>query len=72
MNDSMATETQIRKEIMSLPPKRRAELLHWLIEIDRRDWDHELEQDFSGKGQGMPLLNQVKEDFRAGRCTRWK
>jgi len=72
INDSMATESQIRKEIMSLPVNRRSQLLQWLIKMDKRDWDHELEEDFSGKGPGVPLLDQVKEDFRGGRCNRWK
>ena len=71
-NNSMAKESQIRKEIMSLPANRRGQLLHWLIEMDKRDWDRELEEDFSGKGPGVPLLDLVKEDFRAGRCNRWK
>ena len=72
MSESMATETQIRKEIMSLPPDKRGQLLRWLIDMDKHDWDRELEADFSGEGQGVPLLNQVKEDFRSGRCERWK
>lgn len=72
MNDSMVTESQIRKEIMSLPPDKRGQLLQWLIEMDKRNWDHELEEDFSGEGPGVPLLDQVKKDFRAGQCNRWK
>jgi len=72
VNDSIATETQIRKQIMSLPPDRRGQLLHWLIKMDKRDWDQQLEEDFSGDGPGMTLLHQVKEDFRTGRCERWK
>ncbi len=72
MTDSIGTETQIKKEIMSLPPGKRGQLLQWLIDMDRRDWDRELEEDFSGEGQGVALLRQVKEDFRAGRCNRWK
>jgi hypothetical protein len=70
MNDSMATENQIRKDIMSLPSNRRGQLLYWFIEMDKRDWDHELEEDFSGTGQGAKLLDQVKDDFRTGRCNR--
>jgi len=72
MNASIATETQIRKDIMSLPPDKRGQLLQWLIDMDKRDWDRELEGDFSGQGQGVRLLHQVKEDFRSGRCERWK
>ena len=72
MNDSIVAENQIRKEIMSLPPNRRGELLCWLIEMDKRDWDRELEEDFSSNGPGVPLLDRVKADFRAGRCNRWE
>ena len=72
MNDYMVTENKIRNDIMSLPPNKRDQLLQWLVEMENRDWDHELEEDFSGKGAGVALLSQVKEDFRAGRCKRWK
>ena len=72
MTDSMATETQIRKEIMSLPPDKGGQLLQWLIDMDKRDWDREIEEDFSGQGQGVRLLHQVREDFRAGRCMQWE
>lgn len=72
MNDSIATETQIKKEIMSLPLDKRGQLLQWLIDMDKRDWDRQLEEDFSGEGEGVSLLHQVKEDFRSGRCERWE
>ncbi|MCF8037798.1 MAG: hypothetical protein K9K79_00635 [Desulfohalobiaceae bacterium] len=72
MNDSIATETQIKKEIMSLPLDKRGQLLQWLIDMDKRDWDLQLEEDFSGEGEGVSLLHQVKEDFRSGRCERWE
>ncbi len=72
MNDSQIKVDRIREDIMSLPPSRRGHLLQWLIEMDKREWDHELEEDFSDNGPGMPLLEQVKKDFRAGRCAQWK
>jgi hypothetical protein len=62
------TEARIREEIMALAPNRRSQLLRWLIEMDRRDWDRQLEEDFSDHGPGAALLNEVQEDFRAGRC----
>ena len=55
MNNSTVTESQIRQEIMSLPAKSRSQLLQWLIEMDKRDWDQELEGDFSGNGFGDAL-----------------
>ena len=65
LNDSMLQEERIREEIMSLPANKRGQLLHWLVEMDKRDWDHELKTDFSGEGPGVPLLDQVKKDFRS-------
>ena len=72
MNDSMVAENKIRDDIMSLPPNKRGQLIQWLIEMDKNDWDHELEEDFSGKGPGIDLLDRVKKDFRVGTCKRWK
>jgi len=72
MNDFITRETQIKKEIMSLPSDKRGQLLQWLIDMDKRDWDRQLEDDFSGDGAGVSLLHQVKEEFRSGKCDRWK
>ena len=47
---------------MFLPLDRRGQLLHWLIEMDKRDWDYGLEEKFSGKSPDVPLLDQVKEE----------
>ncbi|MCP4578403.1 MAG: hypothetical protein GY846_19190 [Deltaproteobacteria bacterium] len=69
-NESTVIENRIRNDIMALPANRRGQLLLWLIEMDKRDWDNELEIDFSGKGSGVAFLDQVKEDFRSGRCNR--
>ena len=49
--------TKIMSGGQTVPLDRRGQLLQWLIEMDKRDWDNELEEDFSGKGLGVPLLN---------------
>ena len=72
MNDFMVAENKIRDDIMSLPPNRRGQLLQWLIEMDKNEWDHELEEDFSGNGPGIALLDRVRKDFQDGTCKRWK
>jgi len=72
INDSKNTEARIREDIMALAPSRRSQMLRWLVEMDRRDWDHQLEEDFSDNGPGAALLRQVQADFRAGHCKKWK
>jgi hypothetical protein len=71
MEKTSATREQIQEAILSLPGDERASLLKWLVEMDRLVWDGEIEKDFSESGAGAALLEQVKKDFIAGRCTRW-
>jgi len=44
--------------------------LGWLADRDRRQWDSEIERDFSPDGAGMELLNQVKAQIRRGESVR--
>ncbi len=39
ISEPSSTEARIQEEIMALPPSRRSQLLRWLIEMDRRDWE---------------------------------
>lgn len=71
-NESNSVEARIQEEIMALAPSRRSQLLRWLIEMDKRDWDRQLEEDFADTGAGAALLREVQEDFQAGRCKPWK
>ena len=69
-NESNDAEARIREEIMALPPRRRSQLLRWFIEMDRSDWDRQIEADFSDDGPGGTLLREVQTDFRA--TEDWK
>jgi hypothetical protein len=40
--------------------------LDWLAERDRREWDAQIERDFSPGGAGMNLLDQVGSRVRRG------
>ena len=71
MDKMPATREQIQEAILSLPGSERASLLKWLVETDRLVWDNEIEEDFSEGSAGASLLERVKKDFRAGRCTKW-
>jgi hypothetical protein len=72
MDKEAATTEQIQAAILSLPGEERASLLKWLLEGDKLMWDHEIERDFSLGGSGALLLDQVKKDYRAGRCLKWE
>lgn len=71
MDKTPATMEQIQEAILSLPGNERASLLQWLVEMDRLVWDREIEEDFSEGGAGVALIERVKKDFIAGRCSRW-
>ncbi len=71
MDKKPATKEQIQEAILSLPGNDRASLLKWLVDMDRAVWGDEIERDFSEGGAGTALLDRVKKDFVAGRCTKW-
>jgi hypothetical protein len=50
----------------SLSPEQQMTLLDWLAERDRREWDAQIERDFSPGGAGMDLLDQVRSRVRRG------
>jgi len=58
--------TEIQRAIEALPAEQQASLAVWLSERDRRQWDLELDQDFSSGGAGMALLDGVREQVRRG------
>ena len=51
---------EIQHAVETLPAEQQTALLDWLAERDRREWDSQIERDFSPDGAGMDLLNQVK------------
>jgi hypothetical protein len=57
---------ELQHAIEALPAEQQASLAAWLAERDRRQWDLELEQDFSQGGAGMTLLDRVKAQVGRG------
>ena len=57
---------EIQHAIEALPPEQQTTLLNWLGERDRREWDAQIERDFSRGGAGMDLLDQVRAKVRRG------
>ena len=51
-------------------PERRA-LAEWLIELEERAWDAEIERDFSpGGGRGHTLIQEIDREIESGKFTR--
>jgi len=60
---------EIQHAIETLPAEQRMALLDWLAERDRREWDSQIEREFSPDGAGMHLLDQVKARVRRGESS---
>ena len=57
---------EIQHAIEALSPEQQMTLLDWLAERDRREWDAQIERDFSPGGAGMSLLDRVRGEVRRG------
>jgi len=57
---------ELQQAIEALPVEQQASLAAWLAERDRRQWDLEVEQDFSPGGAGMSLLDHVRAQADLG------
>jgi len=57
----------LKEQIEHLPEQQQRDLLRWLDERDRDQWDAEMERDFAPEGPAPFLLEEAKADFEAGR-----
>jgi hypothetical protein len=58
--------TELQHAIEALPADQQSSLAAWLSERDRRQWDVEIEQDFSPGGAGIALLDRVRAQVGRG------
>jgi hypothetical protein len=57
----------LKEQIEHLPEQQQHDLLRWLDERDRTQWDAEMERDFAPDGAAAFLLEEAMADFEAGR-----
>ena len=57
---------ELQQAIEAPPPEQQASLAVWIAERDRRQWDLEVERDFSTEGAGMSLLDHVRAQVDLG------
>jgi hypothetical protein len=64
----MSTVKEIQDAIGQLSVPDQVALRDWFAERDAVEWDRELESDVAA-GRLDWLLNEARNDLRAGRCT---
>lgn len=57
---------EIQHAIETLSTEQQTALLDWLADRDHREWDAQIERDFSPGGSGMDLLDRVRAQVRGG------
>ena len=67
----MATIEKIQEEILSLSDSEKLKLSKWIADLEASVWDQEIESDFTQGGRGQALLDRVKSDYSAGKCSKW-
>jgi hypothetical protein len=67
VND-MSTVREIEDAVRQLSEEDRAAFRAWFAEFDAGQWDRQLEADVAA-GRLDWLINEAREDLRAGRCT---
>ena len=63
----MNTLQKIEQDIETLPANQVAELQVWLDDYNASLWDRQIQKD-AQSGKLDVLMNQAKEDFKAGKC----
>jgi hypothetical protein len=56
----------IKDAITELPVDEKTRLAAWLLQQDMKEWDRQIEEDFSPGGRGMMLLEEAEAGVRAG------
>ncbi len=58
---------EIKTAVDQLSPKELAELAAFIRERDNAAWDREIDKDFAETGRLRRVMEEVRDDARAGR-----
>jgi hypothetical protein len=58
---------EIEKAVDELSPTELTKLAAYIRERENAAWDRQIDKDFADNGRLRPLLEEVREDIRAGR-----
>jgi len=59
--------SEIKSAVDTLSPAELDELAAFIRQREDAAWDRQIDADFEEDGRLRPLLNEVREDIRAGR-----
>ena len=59
--------SEIKDAVDALSPNELAELASFIGQRENAAWDRQIDADFDEGGRLRPLLDEVREDIRAGR-----
>lgn len=63
----MSTVEQIEAAILKLSPQELSELSDWVLDLDERRWDEQIEKDIVA-GKLDFLAQEALAEFEAGKC----
>jgi hypothetical protein len=66
--NTVMSVTEIKSEILQLPPSEMANLAEWFEEIYHDAWDRQIAEDMKA-GRFDALLQRVEEQAASGQCT---
>ena len=58
---------EIKDAVETLSPRELAELAAFIRERENAAWDRQIDSDFAEGGRLRPLLEELRENIRAGR-----
>jgi hypothetical protein len=61
------TVDAIKDAITGLPDEDKLALATWLSLQTTDEWDRQMSRDFAPGGRGVPVIDKVKADIRAGK-----
>src|SRR5205823_14646953 len=58
---------ELKEAVAALSPSALAELASFIRQRENSQWDREIDADFAESGRLRPVLEEVRENLRAGR-----
>jgi hypothetical protein len=66
----MSRVEQIEAAIASLEPEEFRRIARWIVELDQKQWDEQLDRD-SSSGKLDALFREAEEESASGQLREW-
>jgi len=61
---------EIKQAVQRLPPAELAEISAFVADCEAHTWEHQIDADFADDGRLRSVLDEVRNDLRAGRLEQ--